>query len=470
MLNPCRIKAWFIIELCDTIEASQIELANYELYSSSPKEFSVFWSNIYPTQTWNHLGTFEARNQRSMQTFPLTLRNLGKFIKVIIFSHHGKEHYCPLSVFRVIGYSMVYEYDEIEEENEHGDLNKRTKTNGTDHVKSKEDSQNSITKNSNNTETNVTKEKIWKEETSQLTKLCYIRRKYCSYSQFEDTSLNQPACLFYRKIILRKEHICDNIWASEMPEPSFISTNENKLNSSIHSKNLNSTSNRLIVDETMKKSKEFTSFFNISSFYKKLFEQSGNSFDKHKMNRTSEDSHSSNIKSSQISMDSSNYTSLNNYNTSKNNPRAKIDDKLPKKEEHFISQNNNNVHDSTKRSCNCPEVVKNAEVTLPKQNTNWTETLLSDPSKQGSVDSATLIQKESVLVKLNMRLKESEANLNLINRYLQQLSESYRKQVEDMLSMFYGAVKAVRATSDKADMIVSELFNKFNCNVKIKQV
>lgn len=57
-------------------------MANYELYSSTPKEFSVFWSDLYPTQTWHHLGTFEAKDQRTIQTFDLNTRNMGKFMKV----------------------------------------------------------------------------------------------------------------------------------------------------------------------------------------------------------------------------------------------------------------------------------------------------------------------------------------------------------------------------------------------------
>lgn len=36
------------------------------------------------------------------------------FLQVIIHSHHGKEHYCPLSVIRVLGYSMVETLEDIE--------------------------------------------------------------------------------------------------------------------------------------------------------------------------------------------------------------------------------------------------------------------------------------------------------------------------------------------------------------------
>jgi hypothetical protein len=32
-------RAWFVVELCESIKALKIQMANFELYSSSPKEF-----------------------------------------------------------------------------------------------------------------------------------------------------------------------------------------------------------------------------------------------------------------------------------------------------------------------------------------------------------------------------------------------------------------------------------------------
>ncbi|XP_061406677.1 SUN domain-containing ossification factor-like isoform X2 [Lethenteron reissneri] len=39
----------------------------------------------------------------------------AKFLKVELLSHFGKEHFCPLSLIRVFGTSMVEEYEEIAE-------------------------------------------------------------------------------------------------------------------------------------------------------------------------------------------------------------------------------------------------------------------------------------------------------------------------------------------------------------------
>lgn len=114
MLNPCKAKIWFVIELCETVQALQIELANFELFSSCPKDFAVYSSDHYPSRDWLLLGTFTAAEQRVLQSFELKQEGFGKFIKVELQSYYGKEHYCPLSVVRIYGTSMVDEYEEME--------------------------------------------------------------------------------------------------------------------------------------------------------------------------------------------------------------------------------------------------------------------------------------------------------------------------------------------------------------------
>lgn len=57
MLNPCKTKNWFVVELCETIQPQYLEIANYELYSSVPKEFVVYASENYPNRNdWSLLG------------------------------------------------------------------------------------------------------------------------------------------------------------------------------------------------------------------------------------------------------------------------------------------------------------------------------------------------------------------------------------------------------------------------------
>ncbi|XP_024129009.1 SUN domain-containing ossification factor isoform X2 [Oryzias melastigma] len=111
MLNPCSTKIWFIIELCEPIQVRQLDIANFELFSSTPKDFLVSISDRYPTNKWLKLGTFHARDERTVQSFPLDEHLYAKYVKVELVSHFGSEHFCPLSLIRVFGTSMVEEYE-----------------------------------------------------------------------------------------------------------------------------------------------------------------------------------------------------------------------------------------------------------------------------------------------------------------------------------------------------------------------
>ncbi|XP_051943574.1 SUN domain-containing ossification factor-like isoform X1 [Hippocampus zosterae] len=118
MLNPCSNKIWFIIELCEPIQVKQLDIANFELFSSTPKDFLVSISDRYPTNKWLKLGTFHGRDERTVQSFPLDEQLYAKYVKVELLSHFGSEHFCPLSLIRVFGTSMVEEYEEIAEPSE----------------------------------------------------------------------------------------------------------------------------------------------------------------------------------------------------------------------------------------------------------------------------------------------------------------------------------------------------------------
>uniref|UniRef100_A0A1A8FBQ1 SUN domain containing ossification factor n=1 Tax=Nothobranchius korthausae TaxID=1143690 RepID=A0A1A8FBQ1_9TELE len=113
MLNPCSNKIWFVIELCEPIQVKQLDIANFELFSSTPKDFLVSISDRYPTNKWVKLGTFHARDERIVQSFPLDEQLYAKYVKIELLSYFGSEHFCPLSLFRVFGTSMVEEYEEI---------------------------------------------------------------------------------------------------------------------------------------------------------------------------------------------------------------------------------------------------------------------------------------------------------------------------------------------------------------------
>lgn len=117
MLNACTSRVWFVVELCEAIQAKKIELANFELFSSSPKDFSVYVSDRFPTKDWSPVGQFTAKDVKDVQSFALHPHFFGKFIKVELQSHYGSEHFCPVSLFRAYGTSE-FEVLETETENE----------------------------------------------------------------------------------------------------------------------------------------------------------------------------------------------------------------------------------------------------------------------------------------------------------------------------------------------------------------
>ncbi|KAH8282792.1 hypothetical protein KR054_009884, partial [Drosophila jambulina] len=118
MLSPCDNRIWFVVELCEAIQAQKVDVANFELFSSSPKNFTVAVSKRFPTREWSNVGRFAGEDKRTLQTFDLHPHLFGKFVRVDITSHYAAEHYCPLTLFRVFGTS---EYEAFETEIRPGD-------------------------------------------------------------------------------------------------------------------------------------------------------------------------------------------------------------------------------------------------------------------------------------------------------------------------------------------------------------
>ncbi|XP_076289724.1 SUN domain-containing ossification factor isoform X2 [Lasioglossum baleicum] len=135
MLNTCTSRIWFVVELCEAIQAKKIELANFELFSSSPKDFSVYISDRFPTRDWSIVGQFAAKDVKDTQSFVLQPHFFGKFIKVELHTYHGSEHFCPVSLFRAYGTSE-FEVLETETENQ---ISRETSTDVDDEEDSDEE-------------------------------------------------------------------------------------------------------------------------------------------------------------------------------------------------------------------------------------------------------------------------------------------------------------------------------------------
>lgn len=115
MLNICSAKnKFFIVELCDNILIDTVVLANFEFFSSMFRSFRISVSDKYPTklEKWRELGIYEARNSREVQAFlvenPLIW---ARYLRVEILSHYGNEYYCPVSLLRVHGTTMMEEFN-----------------------------------------------------------------------------------------------------------------------------------------------------------------------------------------------------------------------------------------------------------------------------------------------------------------------------------------------------------------------
>ncbi|KAL3446273.1 hypothetical protein BJX65DRAFT_296507 [Aspergillus insuetus] len=121
MLNECRAENKFLIlELCDDILVDTVVLANYEFFSSIFHTFRVSVSDRYPAKPdqWKELGVFEARNTREVQAFAVTNPLIwARYLRIEFLTHYGHEWFCPISLIRVHGTTMLEEYKHDGESN-----------------------------------------------------------------------------------------------------------------------------------------------------------------------------------------------------------------------------------------------------------------------------------------------------------------------------------------------------------------
>jgi hypothetical protein len=114
MLNECRAQNKFLIlELCDDILVDTVVLGNYEFFSSIFHTFRVSVSDRYPAKPdqWKELGVYEARNTREVQAFAVENSLIwARYLRIEFLTHYGHEFYCPVSLIRVHGTTMMEEY------------------------------------------------------------------------------------------------------------------------------------------------------------------------------------------------------------------------------------------------------------------------------------------------------------------------------------------------------------------------
>lgn len=106
--NPCSVFGkFFVIELADETLVDAVKIANFEHYSSMLKEFELSGSLVYPTETWNPLGTFVAENVKHAQCFKLPEPKWLRYLKLNLLTHYGSEFYCTVSFIEVYGIDAI---------------------------------------------------------------------------------------------------------------------------------------------------------------------------------------------------------------------------------------------------------------------------------------------------------------------------------------------------------------------------
>lgn len=120
MLTQCSAdNKYIIVELCDDILIDTVVLANYEFFSSMFRHFRVSVSDRYPVKMdrWRVLGTFQARNSRDIQPFLIKEPQIwARYLRIEFLTHYGNEYYCPMSLLRVHGTTMIEQFRREEEQ------------------------------------------------------------------------------------------------------------------------------------------------------------------------------------------------------------------------------------------------------------------------------------------------------------------------------------------------------------------
>jgi Sad1 / UNC-like C-terminal len=121
MLVPCEGDGvggsrWIDIELSEDAVLTSFETANFEFYSSFPSRVAVLGATSYPPKTWNVVAVFDMASVRTMQKFKIPGRAVARYLRIIFTGKQGSEYYCPISVVRVFGKTLLADWkDELDD-------------------------------------------------------------------------------------------------------------------------------------------------------------------------------------------------------------------------------------------------------------------------------------------------------------------------------------------------------------------
>ncbi|KAJ1336511.1 hypothetical protein BSLG_007295 [Batrachochytrium salamandrivorans] len=121
MLNKCSADKFVEMELCDDILVDTLILANLEFFSSMFKDFKAYVADRYPPNSgWKLIGAFTAENSRERQIFKIDHPALwARYLRIEFLTHFGQEFYCPLTMVKVYGTSMIEDVKAGEYDNDY---------------------------------------------------------------------------------------------------------------------------------------------------------------------------------------------------------------------------------------------------------------------------------------------------------------------------------------------------------------
>ena len=521
MLNSCSNKIWFIVELCEPIKINELEIANFELFSNTPKQFSVYASERYPNKNWtkNFIGTYDAAAVRSVQLFNIKKSNnfqsqaqdnnnsevinsevqqiYIKYVKFEMLSHYGSEHYCPLSLVRIYGTSMDDDVVQTIEDNENT-VHIVNQQNLTSEVLTTTSASEPLSTTTSGIVVALVNKTTSNEEANERAALEDVeeKQKLKFFNQFIDSIIsyfieNQ------RLEFTRNDHVIDNDVLQKVVQILLCSNSKVNINCcqcltprsyanvsycSYYFLTLTKCTSKLFADRYDKIIKQFNvsnnssesnytkiTFNNINYLISKDLIYSlndelamNNSFQKDKKETISTlkttTQQSVQLKTTETPI----IDSIDSINQ-----EIKSEEILPVTTTVSATQNSeiieeNIANEDKKLNLNEVETVQISTTPSPQQ------LPVSTPAPQQSTVSTSTknIQlsntnsgKDVIFMRLNNRIQALEINMSLSSQYLEQLSQHYRKQIDEMQKLFNKTTMALidaNKMSDERDSKQSE--------------
>ncbi|KAL1244604.1 SUN domain-containing ossification factor [Trichinella spiralis] len=432
MLNACQteVPKWFIVELCETVQISAVEIANFELFSSSPKQFRLWVSERYPTVEWNLVGEWTAQDAREVQRFQIPLKQYAKYIRVELLSHYGSEHFCPVSLFRVFGISMVEEY---EAEAMHLEDEPNVPTSASpgegvdpsspslvavdqDSAKSNDSSKMDLLNTAKDAVVNMAKEMLGKakgvlrvvqiaadKETATLED-SVPQRASCWTCTEQAVQSSTKYCYFIRLVAAK---------ASSMTTPSNLAEAEDVV----------SVSDRPTLLSLWNETEE-------SGTHESGHQRQEQQQEEEKSN------HHNGAADERLMCYLDNSSSVKNLSSLTKNPfderlspvvdaKDEEEEEIKNKKKKKKKKNNNNNNKEE-------EVEMRAQKVYPKMSRETDELGMAQLPNELALPGSSTSSKESVFIRLNNRLKTLEMNVSLSSQYLSELSRNYKRQIEEI--------------------------------------